>query len=199
MKCWARSSCSSGSMAAGRSVVPAIRSWRCSRARSRRCAAPPSCSGIWPSSASRRRRLGRWSCGWPSTSATSIEDEGNVYGDGVNTAARLQGLAGAGGLVVSRSAYEHLRGKIDLRFEHMGAHKLHNLAARVHAYRADIGTGSKPRLAALAPQLRRRSRRAARRRLGRWRVSGLSAASRPRSSGPCRRWPLRRPQRPRSR
>ena len=73
-----------------------------------------------------------------------IEDEGNVYGDGVNTAARLQGLAGAGGLVVSRSAYEHLQGKIDLRFEHMGAHKLHNLASRVHAYRADIGTGSKP-------------------------------------------------------
>ena len=71
-----------------------------------------------------------------------IEDDGNVYGDGVNTAARLQGLAGAGGLVVSRSAYEHLRGKIDLRFEHMGAHKLHNLAARVHAYRAEIGTGA---------------------------------------------------------
>ncbi len=73
-----------------------------------------------------------------------IEDEGNVYGDGVNTAARLQGLAGAGGLVVSRSAYEHLQGKIDLRFAHMGAHKLHNLASRVHAYRADIGTGSRP-------------------------------------------------------
>ena len=106
-----------------------------------------------------------------------IEDEGNVYGDGVNTAARLQGLAGAGGLVVSRSAYEHLQGKIDLRFEHMGAHKLHNLASRVHAYRADIGTGSKPRLAALAPQLRRCSRCAAGRRLGRWRVSGLPAAT----------------------
>ena len=124
---------------------------------------------------------------------------GNVYGDGVNTAARLQGLAGAGGLVVSRSAYEHLRGKIDLRFEHMGAHKLHNLAARVHAYRADIGTGSKPRLAPFPPGLSSPPPRCCSSRpwpaASSWPIRGR----RPPGSARCRNSPRRCRQRRRSR
>jgi adenylate cyclase len=51
-----------------------------------------------------------------------IEDD-DIYGDGVNVAARLEALAEPGGICVSRTVYNHVRNKVRLAFEPMGEHK----------------------------------------------------------------------------
>ena len=49
-----------------------------------------------------------------------VEEDGDLYGDGVNVAARLEQLAEPGGVVVSGAGYEHLQGKLDRGFEYLG-------------------------------------------------------------------------------
>ena len=66
------------------------------------------------------------------------------YGDGVNIAARLEGLAEPGGIVVSAMTYESIRNKVDAAFEDLGLKGLKNIAEPVRVYRI-AGT---PRLAA---------------------------------------------------
>ena len=63
-----------------------------------------------------------------------IEGE-DIYGDGVNIAARLEGLADPGGLVVSGTAYDHLKTHVDVRYEDLGLQRLKNIAEPVRAYR----------------------------------------------------------------
>jgi class 3 adenylate cyclase len=48
-----------------------------------------------------------------------VEDD-DIYGDGVNVAARLEGLADASGICVSRNVYNQVKDKLDLTFEHLG-------------------------------------------------------------------------------
>ena len=64
-----------------------------------------------------------------------IVQDDDVFGDGVNIAARLEGLAEPGGTVVSAKVYDEVRGKTDMAFEDLGAHALKNIARPVRAYR----------------------------------------------------------------
>jgi TolB-like protein len=58
----------------------------------------------------------------------------DLLGDGVNVAARLEGIAEPGGICLSRAAYEQVRGKLDLAAEDMGEQQLKNIAEPVRVY-----------------------------------------------------------------
>jgi adenylate cyclase len=64
-----------------------------------------------------------------------IEDEGRIYGDGVNIAARIEGMAEAGGICVSRTAYDSIKNKLNLGFEYLGEHTVKNISGPVQVYR----------------------------------------------------------------
>ena len=69
-----------------------------------------------------------------------IHDEARVYGDGVNIAARLEGIAEPGGICVSGTAYEHVHKKLSHTFTDLGEQQLKNIAAPVRVYRLELGT-----------------------------------------------------------
>ena len=64
-----------------------------------------------------------------------IEDRGDIYGDGVNIAARLESAADPGGVCVSASVFEQVRGKLDIQFEDMGEQEFKNIKDKVRSYR----------------------------------------------------------------
>ena len=64
-----------------------------------------------------------------------IVDRDDIYGDGVNVAARLESLADPGGICISAAVYEQVRGKVDLGFEDMGPQEVKNISEPVRAYR----------------------------------------------------------------
>jgi len=61
--------------------------------------------------------------------------DGDLFGDGVNVAARLEGLAEAGGVCISGSVFEQIKHKLSLGFEDMGLQEIKNIAEPVSAYR----------------------------------------------------------------
>jgi adenylate cyclase len=61
--------------------------------------------------------------------------DGDIFGDGVNVAARLEGLAEGGGICVSRGVRDHLRHRTNLVFEDLGEQLVKNIAHPVRAYR----------------------------------------------------------------
>jgi len=63
-----------------------------------------------------------------------IIDEGDIHGDGVNVAARLEALAEPGGICVSRKVRDEVRDKLDVTFEEMGEQSLKNIARPVKVY-----------------------------------------------------------------
>ena len=67
-----------------------------------------------------------------------VEGE-DIHGDGVNLAARLEGLAAPGGICLSEDAYRQVRGKADVAFEDLGEQDLKNVAEPVRAYRVVLG------------------------------------------------------------
>ncbi len=67
-----------------------------------------------------------------------IHDREDIYGDGVNLAARIQELAEPGGVCVSGAVYEQVAGKTDQVFDDLGHRKLKNIAQSVHVYQARI-------------------------------------------------------------
>ena len=67
-----------------------------------------------------------------------IVEGDDIYGDGVNVAARLEGLADPGGICISHSAYNQIKSKIELNFEHLGEQKVKNIAEPVSVYRVLI-------------------------------------------------------------
>ena len=67
-----------------------------------------------------------------------IEEGDSIYGDGVNIAARLEGLADPGGICISESAYQQIENKIPLRYDYLGEHAVKNIAKPVKVYRARI-------------------------------------------------------------
>src|SRR6266849_5842038 len=64
-----------------------------------------------------------------------IIDEHDIYGDGVNVAARLEALAEPGGVLVSRTVRDHVRDKLDFAFEDLGEQRVKNIARPVRVYR----------------------------------------------------------------
>src|SRR5580658_7790655 len=69
-----------------------------------------------------------------------IIDDNDIFGDGVNIAARLEGIAEPGGICVSDDAQRQIRGKIDLAFDDMGPRVLKNIAEPMRAWRLQIDT-----------------------------------------------------------
>ena len=64
-----------------------------------------------------------------------IEEDGRIYGDGVNVAARIQALAEPGGICVSGKVADEVRRKLDLAFQDLGERELKNIAAPVRVFR----------------------------------------------------------------
>jgi adenylate cyclase len=65
-----------------------------------------------------------------------VIDEDDIYGDGVNIAARLQELTEPGGVSVSGTAYEHLKAKVEVGYEYLGEQRVKNIEKPVPVYRA---------------------------------------------------------------
>ena len=63
------------------------------------------------------------------------EADGTLYGDGVNVAARLEGLAEPGGINISARVHDDVEGKVDVVFVDIGEHEVKNIARPVRAYR----------------------------------------------------------------
>jgi adenylate cyclase len=64
-----------------------------------------------------------------------IEDEERIYGDGVNVAARTEGLADGGGICVSGTAYDQIAKKLPLGYEYLGEQKVKNIEKSIRVYR----------------------------------------------------------------
>ncbi|NRB02739.1 MAG: hypothetical protein HRU30_05675, partial [Rhodobacteraceae bacterium] len=63
-----------------------------------------------------------------------IDEDGDIFGDGVNVAARLEALAEPDGICISESVFATIKGKLSFGFERMGAHRLKNIAEPVTSY-----------------------------------------------------------------
>lgn len=63
-----------------------------------------------------------------------IEENGALFGDGVNVAARLQSLAAPGGVLISAAVYEHARNRVTARFNDVGTHQVKNIVEPVRVY-----------------------------------------------------------------
>src|SRR5215831_9551416 len=68
-----------------------------------------------------------------------IIDSGDIFGDGVNIAARLEAIAEPEGICISEDAYRQVKGKLDLSFEDIGERQLKNIGGPVRAYRVRLG------------------------------------------------------------
>jgi adenylate cyclase len=64
-----------------------------------------------------------------------IEEGFRIYGDGVNIAARVEGLAEGGGICISGTAYDQVKNKLDLDYEYLGEHSVKNIVEPVRVYR----------------------------------------------------------------
>jgi adenylate cyclase len=67
-----------------------------------------------------------------------IEREGRIYGDGVNIAARVEGLAEGGGVCLSGNVYEQVKNKLNLDYEYVGEHHLKNIPEPVRVFRVNL-------------------------------------------------------------
>ncbi len=67
-----------------------------------------------------------------------VVEDGNLLGDGVNVAARLEGLAEPGGLCISANIHDQVAGKLDLVFDDLGEQTVKNITRPVRAYRVRI-------------------------------------------------------------
>ena len=68
----------------------------------------------------------------------------DIFGDGVNIAVRLEGIAEPGGICISDDAHRQVRGKVESTLEDMGAQTLKNIAEPMRAWRVRIGPSSSP-------------------------------------------------------
>src|SRR5471030_2190576 len=79
-----------------------------------------------------------------------VERDGDLLGDGVNIAARLEGLAEVGGICISRAVHEQVANKLSVRFADIGAQEVKNIPTPVHAYmvamRREDGSYSAPQV-----------------------------------------------------
>ena len=79
-----------------------------------------------------------------------VERDGDLLGDGVNIAARLEGLAEVGGICISRAVHEQVANKLSVQFADIGAQEVKNIPTPVHAYmvamRREDGTYAMPQV-----------------------------------------------------
>ncbi len=64
-----------------------------------------------------------------------VHDEEDIFGDGVNVAARLEGLSEPGGICISGTAYDHVKSKLDCGFEFLGERQVKNIREPVRVYK----------------------------------------------------------------
>jgi class 3 adenylate cyclase len=64
-----------------------------------------------------------------------IEEEGRIYGDGINIAARVESLSEAGGICISGRAYDQVANKLGLEYENLGEHQVKNISTPIRVYR----------------------------------------------------------------
>ena len=64
-----------------------------------------------------------------------VNDGDRIYGSGVNVAARIEGIADAGGICISRNTYDQVKDKLDLGFEYLGEHEVKNIQEPVRVYK----------------------------------------------------------------
>src|SRR5881398_4138372 len=67
-----------------------------------------------------------------------IVEEGDIFGDGVNLAARLESIAPVGGIAISQSVRDHVGKRLDLTFEDMGERRLKNIDAPIRVYSISV-------------------------------------------------------------
>src|SRR5579863_39167 len=72
-----------------------------------------------------------------------IIEEGDIFGDGVNIAARLEGIAEPGGITLSEDAWRQVQGKVTAKFIDSGEQKLKNIPQPVRVYRLEF-SGERP-------------------------------------------------------
>ena len=92
-----------------------------------------------------------------------IIDGDDIFGDGVNVAARLQSLAEPGGICTSKVVRDQVQDKLNFTFEDLGAQDVKNIARPVDVYRVELGGG--------------RQHRSVRRRPARWSSTTASAGA----------------------
>src|SRR5262249_15478180 len=81
-----------------------------------------------------------------------IIDENDIFGDGVNIAARLEGIAKPGGVCISDDAHRQVRGKLDIAFDDMGVHKLKNIDEPMRTWHVQLSRHfAPPSLSTKAP------------------------------------------------
>ncbi|RJR32384.1 MAG: adenylate/guanylate cyclase domain-containing protein [Desulfobacteraceae bacterium] len=72
-----------------------------------------------------------------------IEDEGSIYGEGVNIAARIQAMAEGGGICIAGSVYDQVKNKLTFGFENLGFHSVKNIGEPVLVYRVAMAAGAR--------------------------------------------------------
>jgi TolB-like protein/class 3 adenylate cyclase/Flp pilus assembly protein TadD len=82
-----------------------------------------------------------------------VVEDGDIFGDGVNVAARLEAIAEPGGICVSGRVQEDAAGKLDIAFEDMGEQALKNIARPVRVYRVRDGPAQSPPTSPTPPTL----------------------------------------------
>jgi TolB-like protein/class 3 adenylate cyclase/rhodanese-related sulfurtransferase len=70
------------------------------------------------------------------------EDDGTIYGDGVNIAARMEALAESGGICITTAVHDAVEGKLDYAFDSLGEHQVKNIDKPVTAYRVRAEAGA---------------------------------------------------------
>jgi len=68
-----------------------------------------------------------------------VEEAERIYGDGINIAARVEGLAEGGGICISGTVYDSIKNKLSLSYESLGEHTVKNIKEPVRVYRMRIG------------------------------------------------------------
>jgi len=71
-----------------------------------------------------------------------VVDGERIYGDGVNIAARMEALAEGGGICISGTVFDQVKGKVSVNFEDLGLQQVKNIAESIRAYRAVLGSGT---------------------------------------------------------
>jgi class 3 adenylate cyclase len=67
-----------------------------------------------------------------------IIDDNDIFGDGVNIAARLEGIAEAGGICISRQAFDQIEGKLQFAFREMGLQNLKNITKPIEVFAVEV-------------------------------------------------------------